>query len=65
MANWEAGTLNTEKTASSDKGEETARPKRRALAVGELSELQIAAIRDANVPEQFASLDDELKDWKP
>ena len=38
---------------------------RRAFAAGELSERQIAAIRDAKVPEQFAGLDDEIKDWKP
>jgi prevent-host-death family protein len=38
---------------------------RRALAASELSERQVEAIRDAKVPDEFAHLDDELKDWKP
>ncbi|HSZ75689.1 MAG TPA: type II toxin-antitoxin system Phd/YefM family antitoxin [Rhizomicrobium sp.] len=48
--------------------EEYARLKRRdrrALALSELSEEQITAIRDAKVPEQFAYLDDLLTDWTP
>ena len=38
---------------------------RRAIAAGELSEQQIAAVRDAKVPDDFAHLNDELADWKP
>jgi prevent-host-death family protein len=48
--------------------EEYARLKRRdrrAIEAGELSKRQIAALRDANVPDQYANLDQELKDWKP
>jgi prevent-host-death family protein len=48
--------------------EEYARLKRRdrrAIEAGELSKRQIAALRDANVPNQYANLDQELEDWKP
>ncbi len=38
---------------------------RRVLATEELSEQQIEAVRKARVPEQFAGLDKELKDWAP
>jgi hypothetical protein len=38
---------------------------RRAIAAGELSERQIDATRRAKVPNQYAQLDDEIKDWKP
>ena len=38
---------------------------RRALLAEELSERQIAAIRSAEVPAEFAHLDDELGDWTP
>jgi prevent-host-death family protein len=37
---------------------------RRVIAAGDLSERQIEAIRNAKVPDQFAHLDDELKNWK-
>jgi len=37
---------------------------RRVIVVGELSELQIEAIRNSSVPDEYAHLDDELKDWK-
>ncbi len=38
---------------------------RRALAAGEVSERQVAALREAKVPDRFADLDAELKTWKP
>lgn len=37
---------------------------RRVVTAGELSEVQIDALRNAAVPDQYAHLDDELKDWK-
>ena len=37
---------------------------RRVIAAGDLSERQIEAIRNTKVPDQFAHLDDELKNWK-
>ena len=37
---------------------------RRVIAAGDLSERQIEAIRNAKVPDQFAHLDNELKNWK-
>lgn len=48
--------------------EEYARLKRRdrrVLEAAEVSERQIAALREAKVPDGFANLDAELKDWKP
>jgi prevent-host-death family protein len=48
--------------------EEYARLKRRdrrTIAAGELSERHVDAIRSAKVPDQYAHLDKELKDWKP
>jgi PHD/YefM family antitoxin component YafN of YafNO toxin-antitoxin module len=38
---------------------------RRVIETGELSERHVAALRDAKLPEQYADLDRELKDWKP
>jgi prevent-host-death family protein len=48
--------------------EEYARLKRRdrrVIAAGELSERQVAAVRDAKVPDQYVDLDREVEDWKP
>jgi prevent-host-death family protein len=48
--------------------EEYARLKRRdrrVIASGDLSERQIAALRDAKVPDQYTDLDREIEDWKP
>jgi prevent-host-death family protein len=48
--------------------EEYARLKRRdrrAIAAGQLSDPQIEAVRTAKVPDQYAPLNSELKDWKP
>lgn len=48
--------------------EEYARLKRRdrrVIAVGELSDRHIGALRDSKVPDQHADLDQELKHWKP
>ncbi len=38
---------------------------RRAIAIEELSQRQVAAIRDAKVPTEFSHLDDELVAWVP
>lgn len=38
---------------------------RRAIAAAELSDQQVAALRDAKVPDRFAPLDAEIEDWKP
>jgi prevent-host-death family protein len=48
--------------------EEYARLKRRdrrVLGADELSERQREAVRNAEVPKEFAALDEELKDWAP
>jgi prevent-host-death family protein len=48
--------------------EEYARLKRRdrrVISAGELTDRQIAALREAKVPDQHAHLDREIKDWKP
>lgn len=48
--------------------EEYARLKRRdrrVIAAGELAEHQVQAVRTARVPDQYAHLDKEIKDWKP
>lgn len=38
---------------------------RRAISAGEISDRHVAALRAAKVPDRFADLDAELKDWKP
>ncbi len=38
---------------------------RRVLAAEELSDEEAAAVQSAQVPAEFAPLDDEIKDWKP
>jgi PHD/YefM family antitoxin component YafN of YafNO toxin-antitoxin module len=38
---------------------------RRVIPAGGLSDRQIAALRQAKVPDRYADLDAELKDWKP
>jgi prevent-host-death family protein len=38
---------------------------RRVVVAGELSERQSEAIRNAKVPDRYAQLDEEIKDWKP
>ena len=48
--------------------EEYARLKRRdrrVISAGELTDRQIAALRETKVPDQHADLDHEIKDWKP
>ncbi|HUN24909.1 MAG TPA: type II toxin-antitoxin system prevent-host-death family antitoxin [Steroidobacteraceae bacterium] len=47
--------------------EEYARLKRRdrrVVAAGELMDRQVAALRQAKVPDQHADLDRELEDWR-
>lgn len=41
------------------------RQDRHVINAGELSSREIDAIQTAQVPAQFAELDNELKDWKP
>ena len=38
---------------------------RRVFAVEDLTDEQTEAIRQAKVPDEYAHLDDELKDWNP
>ena len=38
---------------------------RRVVVAGELSERQSEAIRNAKVPDRYAQLDEEIKDWNP
>ena len=38
---------------------------RRVFSIDEITDEQLAAIEAARVPEQYAYLDAELKDWKP
>lgn len=51
-----------------DSAEEDQRPKRRdrrVLLAGELSDRQVTALREAQVPAGFADLDAELENWNP
>jgi hypothetical protein len=41
------------------------RGNRRVLSAGELSDRQITALREAEVPAGFADLNAELESWKP
>jgi len=48
--------------------EEYARLKRRdrrVITAGDLTVRQTTALREAKVPDQYAHLDHEIKDWKP
>lgn len=45
--------------------ERLVRRDRRVLRAGELTEEEIALIAQAEVPAEFAHLDEELKDWHP
>ncbi len=48
--------------------EEYARLKRRdrrVIEAGELTDQQIAALREAKVPDEHSDLDREIQDWKP
>jgi prevent-host-death family protein len=48
--------------------EEYARLKRRdrrVMAAGDLTDQQVAALRESKVPDGYADLDHELKDWNP
>jgi PHD/YefM family antitoxin component YafN of YafNO toxin-antitoxin module len=38
---------------------------RRVVLTGELSDEEIELIQNAEVPAEYAYLDEELKDWKP
>jgi prevent-host-death family protein len=50
---------------SADEYARLKRRDRRVIEAGELTEHQVAALRDATIPNQHADLDQELKDWKP
>jgi prevent-host-death family protein len=50
---------------SAEEYERLKRRDRRVITAGEVSERQIAALREARVPDRFADLDAELKNWKP
>ena len=50
---------------SAEKYERLTRRDRRVITAGEVPDRQIAALREAKVPDRFADLDSELKDWKP
>lgn len=43
----------------------TQRGSRRVLLAGELSDRQITALREAEVPAGFADLNAELENWNP
>jgi prevent-host-death family protein len=38
---------------------------RRVISAGELTDRQIATLRETKVPDQHVDLDREIKDWKP
>jgi hypothetical protein len=50
---------------SADEYQRLKRRDRRAIAVEELSDGQIAALHRAKVPDEYGHLDAELADWKP
>ena len=50
---------------SAEEYERLKRRDRRVITAGEVSARQIAALREAKVPDRFADLDAELKNWKP
>jgi prevent-host-death family protein len=50
---------------SAEEYERLRRRDRRAIAAGEVSERQIAALRGAKTPDEYAHLDAELGDWEP
>ena len=50
---------------SAEEYERLKRRDRRVMMAGEVSERQVAALREVKVPDQFAALDAELEDWKP
>ena len=45
--------------------QQSRRGNRRVLLAGELSDRQITALREAEVPAGLADLDAELESWKP
>jgi PHD/YefM family antitoxin component YafN of YafNO toxin-antitoxin module len=50
---------------SADEYERLKRRDRRVISAGELSDAEIALIAQAEVPAEYAHLDEELKDWRP
>lgn len=50
---------------SADEYQRLKRRDRRAIAVEELSDGQIAALHRARMPDEYGHLDAELADWKP
>ena len=49
---------------SAEEYERLKRRDRRAISAGDISDRHLAALREAKVPDRFADLDAELKDWK-
>ena len=52
-------------TDSAEKDQRRKRRDRRVLLAGELSDRQVTALREAEVPTDFAYLDAELEHWNP
>jgi hypothetical protein len=50
---------------SADEYERLKRRDRRVISAGELSDMEIVLIAQAEAPAEHAHLDDELKDWHP
>jgi len=50
---------------SADEYERLKRRDRRVVAAGELTDAEVALIEKAEVPAEYAYLDEELKDWHP
>ncbi len=50
---------------SAEEYERLKRRDRRAHLAGDLTDEQIEAIRNSKVPDEYAYLDAELKDWQP
>ena len=50
---------------SAEEHERLNRRDRRVLTASEISDRQVATLREPKVPDRFADLDAELKDWKP
>ena len=50
---------------SADEYERLKRRDGRVVRVGQLTDQEIALIANAEVPAEYAHLDEELKDWRP
>jgi prevent-host-death family protein len=50
---------------SAEEYERLKRRDRRAVRAGELTDEEVALIAKAEVPAEYAHLDEEIKDWRP